>query len=135
MTIAPATASNGDAGMDARGRATHGAVAEIDLAEFQKTELRVARVIEASYVDGADKLLKLKLDVGDEERTVFSGIRSSYEPARADEPARDPRRELGAAQDALRRLAGHGPRRERRRARYLPALRPDSGAKPGMKVS
>ena len=54
---------------------------EIDLAEFQKTELRVARVIEASYVDGADKLLKLRLDVGGEERTVFSGIRSSYEPA------------------------------------------------------
>ncbi|RPI62443.1 MAG: methionine--tRNA ligase, partial [Lysobacterales bacterium] len=61
----PATKSNG----------------EIDLAEFQKTELRVARVVEASYVDGADKLLKLKLDVGGEERTVFSGIRSSYEPA------------------------------------------------------
>ena len=45
--------------------------------EFQKTELRVARVIEASYVDGADKLLQLRLDVGGEERTVFSGIRSS----------------------------------------------------------
>ena len=54
---------------------------EIDLAEFQKTELRVARVIEASYVEGADKLLQLRLDVGGEERTVFSGIRSSYEPA------------------------------------------------------
>ena len=95
---------------------------EIDLAEFQKTELRVARVIEASYVDGADKLLKLKLDVGDEERTVFSGIRSSYEPAALTNRLVDPRRELGAAQNALRRLARHGPRRERRRARHLPAL-------------
>ena len=99
-------------------RREHG---EIDLAEFQKTELRVARVIEASYVDGADKLLKLTLDVGDEERTVFSGIRSSYEPAALTNRLVDPRRQPGAAQDALRRLGRHGARGKRRRPRHLPA--------------
>src|SRR5688572_18586938 len=80
----PAVATQARAGMpevEQRRAQLPGAVAEIGLAEFEKTELRVARVIEASYVDGADKLLKLKLDVGGEERTVFSGIRSSYEPA------------------------------------------------------
>jgi methionyl-tRNA synthetase len=42
----------------------------------------VARVVAAEFVDGADKLLKLTLSLGDEERTVFAGIRSAYEPDR-----------------------------------------------------
>jgi methionyl-tRNA synthetase len=107
---------------------------EIDLAEFQKTELRVARVIEASYVEGADKLLKLKLDVGDEERTVFSGIRSSYEPAAltnrlvilvANLAPRKMR--FGVSQGMVLAASGDEP--------GIFLLSPDSGAKPGMKVS
>ena len=43
--------------------------------------MRVARVVEAALVDGADKLLKLTLDVGTGQRTVFAGIRRSYDPA------------------------------------------------------
>ena len=146
----PSTQSNGHAGMDARGRATQaragmpeveqrreqlpGAVAEIDLAEFQKTELRVARVIEASYVEGADKLLKLKLDVGAEERTVFSGIRSSYEPAAltnrlvvlvANLAPRKMR--FGVSQGMVLAASGDDA--------GIFLLAPDSGAKPGMKVS
>jgi len=118
VTIASATASNG----------------EIGLAEFQKTELRVARVIEASYVDGADKLLKLKLDVGDEERTVFSGIRSSYEPAAltnrlvilvANLAPRKMR--FGVSQGMVLAASGDEP--------GIFLLSPDSGATPGMKVS
>jgi methionyl-tRNA synthetase len=107
---------------------------EIDLAEFQKTDLRVARVIEASYVDGADKLLKLKLDVGDHERTVFSGIRSSYEP----EALKDrlvilvanlaPRKmRFGISEGMVLAASGDEP--------GIFLLSPDSGAKPGMKVS
>ena len=53
----------------------------IDLAEFQKVDLRVAKIENASVVDGADKLLKLELKVGKDSRTVFAGIRSAYEPA------------------------------------------------------
>ncbi len=107
---------------------------EIALAEFEKTELRVARVIEASYVDGADKLLKLKLDVGGEERTVFSGIRSSYEPAAltnrlvvlvANLAPRKMR--FGVSQGMVLAASGEEP--------GIFLLSPDSGAKPGMKVS
>lgn len=53
---------------------------QIDIEHFSKIDLRVARVIEASYVDGADKLLKLRLDLGGRERQIFSGIRSAYNP-------------------------------------------------------
>jgi methionyl-tRNA synthetase len=107
---------------------------EIDLKEFQKTELRVARVVEATYVDGADKLLKLKLDVGGEERTVFSGIRSSYEPAAltnrlvilvANLAPRKMR--FGVSQGMVLAASGEEP--------GIFLLSPDSGAKPGMKVS
>ncbi|MEM8499833.1 MAG: methionine--tRNA ligase [Pseudomonadota bacterium] len=53
---------------------------EITIDDFFKVDLRVARVIEACHVDGADKLLQLTLDVGDHTRTVFSGIKSAYSP-------------------------------------------------------
>ena len=107
---------------------------EIDLTQFQKTELRVARIIEAAYVDGADKLLKLRLDVGTEERTVFSGIRSSYEPAAlanrlvvlvANLAPRKMR--FGISQGMVLAASGDEP--------GIFLLSPDSGAKPGMKVS
>ena len=54
---------------------------EITIDDFAKIDLRVARVLEASLVEGADKLLRLRLDLGDTERTVFAGIRSAYDPA------------------------------------------------------
>jgi methionyl-tRNA synthetase len=53
---------------------------EIDISLFSRIDLRIAEVTDARYVDGADKLLELKLNTGDGERTVFSGIRSAYEP-------------------------------------------------------
>jgi methionyl-tRNA synthetase len=58
-----------------------GPAGEIDLDQFARTDLRVARVVEAALVDGADKLLKLTLDVGSGVRTVFAGIRRNYDPA------------------------------------------------------
>jgi methionyl-tRNA synthetase len=118
VTTTPATEGNG----------------EIEIAEFQKTELRVARVIEASYVDGADKLLKLRLDVGTEERTVFSGIRSAYDPATltgrlvvlvANLAPRKMR--FGVSQGMVLAASGDEP--------GIFLIAPDSGAKPGMKVS
>jgi methionyl-tRNA synthetase len=54
---------------------------EITLDDFAKVDLRVAKVLEASAVEGADKLLRLHVDLGDHERTIFAGIRRSYEPA------------------------------------------------------
>ncbi|MDN6322969.1 MAG: methionine--tRNA ligase, partial [Halomonas sp.] len=54
--------------------------AEIDFAAFAKVDLRIARIAKAQYVEGADKLLQLTLDLGGETRNVFSGIRSAYAP-------------------------------------------------------
>jgi len=53
---------------------------EITIDDFAKVDLRVATVIQAETVEGADKLLRLRVDIGSEERTVFAGIRESYEP-------------------------------------------------------
>ena len=59
---------------------TEPAVPEISIDDFAKVELRIARVIEARHVDGADKLVQLTLDVGGEQRTVFAGIKRAYAP-------------------------------------------------------
>ena len=53
---------------------------EISFDDFVKVDLRVARIINAEIVEGADKLLKLTLDLGGEKRQVFSGIKASYDP-------------------------------------------------------
>ena len=52
----------------------------ISIEDFAKIDLRVAKVIEASGVEGSDKLLKLKLELGNETRQVVSGIAKHYEP-------------------------------------------------------
>ena len=52
----------------------------ITIEDFAKIDLRIARVVQAELVDGADKLLKLALDVDGQPRTVFAGIRQAYEP-------------------------------------------------------
>lgn len=52
----------------------------ISIDDFAKLDLRMARIAEASAVEGSDKLLKLTLELGEERRTVFSGIRKAYSP-------------------------------------------------------
>jgi len=52
----------------------------IKIDDFEQVDLRVARIVSAESVDGADKLLRLTLDVGDHQRTVFSGIKLAYAP-------------------------------------------------------
>ncbi|MEC8868967.1 MAG: methionine--tRNA ligase [Pseudomonadota bacterium] len=52
----------------------------IKIDDFEQVDLRVARIVSAESVDGADKLLRLTLDVGDHHRTVFSGIKLAYAP-------------------------------------------------------
>ena len=60
--------------------------AEIEFPDFAKVDLRIVKIINAEHVEGADKLLKLTLSLGpdgsgdDVTRTVFSGIKSAYEP-------------------------------------------------------
>ncbi len=52
----------------------------ISIDDFSKVQLKVAKVLEAGKVEGADKLLKLKVDVGGEQRQIVAGIAKHYEP-------------------------------------------------------
>ena len=53
---------------------------EITIDDFSKIDLRIAKVVDAQSVEGADKLLKLLLDLDGESRTVFAGIKNAYNP-------------------------------------------------------
>lgn len=53
---------------------------DITIDTFNKIDLRVGKIIEAKNVEGADKLARLKIDLGDEQRQVFAGIKSAYNP-------------------------------------------------------
>jgi methionyl-tRNA synthetase len=78
---APASASAGSdkpAAAD-KSAAPANPAATISIDEFKRIELRVARIVDAQAVEGADKLLKLTLDLGTESRTVFAGIKSAYD--------------------------------------------------------
>ncbi len=106
----------------------------ISIDDFAKVQLRVARVVAADHVDGADKLLKLTLDVGDHQRTVFSGIRSAYDPADL----------VGQLTVVVANLAPRKMRFGTSEGMVLAAgpgggdiflIRPDSGAEPGMEVT
>jgi methionyl-tRNA synthetase len=111
-----------------------GAIAPtITMDDFSKVDLRVAEILSAEHVEGADKLLKLTLFLGDETRTVFAGIKSAYDPA--DLAGRltvmvanlAPRKmRFGESQGMVLAASGDGP------GVFL--LSPDSGATPGMRV-
>jgi len=107
----------------------------IDLEQFLKVDLRVAEVVAASLVEGADKLLKLELDLGGERRTVFAGIRKAYDPERlvgrlvvvvANLKPRKMR--FGVSEGMILAASGGD-------GSGVFVLSPDSGARPGMKVS
>ena len=53
---------------------------QISIGDFGKIDLRVALVKNAETVEGADKLIKLTLDLGEEIREVFAGIKNAYDP-------------------------------------------------------
>lgn len=60
--------------------AEEGAYISID--DFAKVDLRIAKIVSAEHVEGAEKLLKLQLDIGEEKpRQVFAGIKAAYDPA------------------------------------------------------
>jgi len=109
------------------------AAATISIDDFAKIDLRVAKIVKAEHVDGADKLLKLTLDIGAEQRTVFAGIKSAYDPAtlagRLTVMVANlaPRKmKFGLSQGMVLAASGDSP------GIYL--LAPDSGAQPGMKI-
>jgi methionyl-tRNA synthetase len=107
---------------------------EIDISDFQKIDLRVARIESAQIVDGADKLLQLTLDLGGEKRNVFSGIRQAYEPATLVGKLTvvvanlKPRKMKFGMSEGMVLAAGPG-------GKDIFLLSPDSGAVPGQKVT
>ena len=108
--------------------------ATISIDDFAKIDLRIARIVNAEAVEGADKLLKLTLDVGAlGTRQVFAGIKSAYDPAtlvgRLTVVVANlaPRKmKFGLSEGMVLAASGEVP--------GLFILSPDSGAQPGMKV-
>jgi methionyl-tRNA synthetase len=106
----------------------------ISIDDFAKLELRIARIVHAEAVAGADKLVKLTLDVGEgRHRTVFAGIKAAYAPealvGRLTPMVANlaPRKmKFGVSEGMVLAASGDGP------GVYL--LSPDSGAQPGMRV-
>jgi methionyl-tRNA synthetase len=108
--------------------------AQISIDDFSKVDLRIARIVHAEAVAGADKLLKLTLDVGEgRHRTVFAGIKSAYRaedlvgrltPMVANLAPR--KMKFGLSEGMVLAASGDGP--------DLFLLAPDSGAQPGMRI-
>nr|HNH51640.1 methionine--tRNA ligase subunit beta [Nitrosomonas sp.] len=107
----------------------------ISIEDFSKIDLRIARIVDAQHVEGAEKLLKLTLDIGIEQRTVFAGIKSAYDPEKLKGRLTvmvanlAPRKmKFGLSEGMV--LAASDPNV----TGGLFILSPDEGAKPGMRV-
>lgn len=106
---------------------------EINFDDFIKVDLRVARIVKAEAVEGADKLLALTLDLGGETRNVFSGIKSCYQAADLEGRLTvmvanlAPRKMRFGVSEGMVLAAGDND------GIYL--LSPDSGAQPGQRIT
>ncbi|TVZ39931.1 methionyl-tRNA synthetase [Alteromonadaceae bacterium 2753L.S.0a.02] len=106
---------------------------EIEYGEFAKIDLRVALIANAEHVEGADKLLRLTLDLGGETRNVFAGIKSAYKPEDLIGKKTvmvanlKPRKMKFGLSQGMVLAAGPG-------GKDLFVLEPDEGAEPGMRV-
>jgi methionyl-tRNA synthetase len=112
-----------------------GAIAPtISIDDFSKVDLRIARIVNAEHVEGAEKLLRLTLDIGEENtRNVFAGIKSAYDPEKligrmtvmvANLAPR--KMKFGLSEGMVLAASGDTP--------GLFILSPDDGAQPGMRV-
>jgi methionyl-tRNA synthetase len=105
----------------------------LSIDDFNKLDLRVARIARAEQVEGADKLVKLTLEVGDGTRTVFAGIKSDYAPEKLEGRLAvlvanlAPRKmKFGVSEGMVLAASGDGP--------GIFLVSPDAGARPGMRV-
>jgi methionyl-tRNA synthetase len=107
---------------------------EIDFDAFAKVDLRIARIEKAEHVEGADRLLRLTLNIGAETRNVFAGIKSAYQPEDLEGKLTvmvanlAPRKMKFGLSEGMVLAAGPG-------GKDLWLLEPHEGAEPGMKVS
>ncbi|MCB1735221.1 MAG: methionine--tRNA ligase [Gammaproteobacteria bacterium] len=106
---------------------------EIEFPDFAKVDLRIAKIVKADHVEGADKLLQLTLDIGGETRNVFAGIKSAYSPEDLEGRLTvmvanlKPRKMRFGMSEGMVLAAGPG-------GKDLFILNPDDGAQPGMRV-
>ena len=106
---------------------------EISYDDFAKLDLRIARIVKAEHIEGADKLLRLTLDLGGETRNVFAGIRSAYAPEQLQGKLTvmvanlAPRKMKFGVSEGMVLAAGLG-------GKELWLLEPHAGAQPGMRV-
>ncbi|WP_286875345.1 methionine--tRNA ligase [Marinimicrobium sp. UBA4509] len=106
---------------------------EIEFGDFAKVDLRVALIAKAEHVEGADKLLRLTLDLGGETRNVFAGIKNAYAPEDIQGKLTimvanlKPRKMKFGMSEGMVLAAGPG-------GKDIHILEPHSGAKPGQRV-
>jgi len=106
---------------------------QIEYDDFAKIDLRIARIVKAEHVEGADKLLQLTLDIGDGTRNVFAGIKSAYQPEDLQGKLTvmvanlKPRKMRFGVSEGMVLAAGPG-------GKDLWILEPHEGAEPGMRV-
>ena len=111
----------------------HRLLSEIPYSDFAKIDLRVAKILTAEHVDGADKLLRLTLDLGGDTRQVFAGIKSAYQPQELEGRLTvvvanlAPRKMRFGVSEGMILAAGLG-------GKEIFLLTPDSAAQPGMRV-
>ncbi|WP_370315373.1 methionine--tRNA ligase [Thalassolituus sp.] len=106
----------------------------IEFPDFAKVDLRIARIVKADHVEGADKLLQLTLDIGNgETRNVFSGIKAAYKPEDLEGKLTvmvanlAPRKMKFGLSEGMVLAAGPG-------GSDIYLLEPHDGAQPGMRV-
>ncbi|MDQ4427552.1 methionine--tRNA ligase [Thalassolituus sp.] len=106
----------------------------IEFPDFAKVDLRIARIVKADHVEGADKLLQLTLDIGNgETRNVFSGIKAAYKPEDLEGKLTimvanlAPRKMKFGLSEGMVLAAGPG-------GSEIYLLEPHDGAQPGMRV-
>jgi methionyl-tRNA synthetase len=119
-----------------------GANEHISIDDFTKVDLRIARIVNAEHVEGADKLIRLQLDIGETEngapkhRQVFAGIKSAYDPTQlvgrltvmvANLAPR--KMKFGMSEGMVLAASGTDDKHP-----GLFILSPDAGAQPGMRV-
>lgn len=108
--------------------------ASIDIKAFQQIDLRIARIVKAEIVAESNKLLRLELDVGNGQRTIFSGIQSAYKPEEIEGRLTvivanlQPRKMRFGVSEGMVLCAGSNDE-------GLFLLSADDGAKPGMRIT
>lgn len=106
---------------------------EIEFDDFAKIDLRIAKIIKAEHVEGAEKLLKFQLDIGGETRQILSGIKAAYTPEELEGKLTvvvanlKPRKMRFGMSEGMILAAGPG-------GKELWILEPHDGAQPGMRV-